>query len=342
MFVQGAPRRAVDLRSADPYERWASIVQDRRTLHALARSAQREMPIIQSGVLRAAFNSLFKLYGGPYHDEMRAIAELAGLPTTLIVLLNCSYELSHAAEHLFGGAPGPFGCTSGVRWLPNRGMVHVRNMDWPLPHLGRATRIYVYTGHGRQFITVGVTGLVGVLSGMVPERYSVTINWAPPTRMPGFDWGPTFLLRQVLESTSSYEQAVRELHDTPLASSVFFTVCGTRNGQACVVERTRTGAYVREFPREGDQSTRVLAQANHFASSRMSWANQMIEEEDDGASVLNYSQERATAIESALRSAYTRKDALDALDEDPVLNGDTYQQMIFCPATGELGCWRWC
>jgi hypothetical protein len=35
---------------------------------------------------------------------------------------------------------------------------------------------------------------------MLPHAYSVTINWAPPAAFPCFNFGPAFLLREVLET----------------------------------------------------------------------------------------------------------------------------------------------
>jgi hypothetical protein len=52
-------------------------------------------------------------------------------------------------------------------------------------------RRYLQPAILREFVTVGVPGLVGALSGMVPGAYSVTINYALPTFMPGFAFSPS-------------------------------------------------------------------------------------------------------------------------------------------------------
>src|SRR5579871_4664320 len=147
-------------------------------------------------------------------------------------MLNCAYELSHLR------VPKLFGCTAGVRWFDGLGMVHVRNLDWPLPTMAAATRLFRFRKGNREFVSVGVPGQVSVLSGMLPGAYSVTINWAPPTSMPTFQFGPAFLLRHTLENCDSYAAAVQTLQRTPLSTSVFYTVCGAERDQACVIERT--------------------------------------------------------------------------------------------------------
>src|SRR5204863_9880658 len=109
-----------------------------------------------------------------YSAEMQAWAEALNVSLGTITILNCAYELSHL----------PFGCTAGVRWIEGMGMVHVRNLDWPLASMGNATRLFRFRRGEREFISVGIPGQVGVLSVMLPKAYSVTINWAPPASFP--------------------------------------------------------------------------------------------------------------------------------------------------------------
>src|SRR6476469_1818226 len=124
-------------------------------------------------------------------------------------------------------------------------MIHVRTLDWPLATMGDATRLFRFRRGAREFVSVGVPGHVGVLSGMLPRAYSVTINWAPPAGFPPFDFGPAFLLRDTLETCDSYDETVRRLAETRLSTSVFFTICGTEKDQACVLERTQREAILR-------------------------------------------------------------------------------------------------
>ncbi|MCK5806215.1 MAG: hypothetical protein KAI66_25510, partial [Lentisphaeria bacterium] len=255
--------------------------------------------------------------------ELEAWAEALGYPLREVIMLNCSYEMSHV-----GG--GVLGCTAGVRWVPGLGMVHLRNMDWPLKNIGAATRVFEFHHGERVFYAVGISGFVGVLSGMLPGGYSVTINWAPPVDRPRFDFGPAFLLRAVFEECDTYEEAVQVLRDTPLASPVFFTVCGVKKGQACVIERTRGDAVVRKF------KAPVLAQGNHHVARKFrshNWDEELVED----------SQGRVACMEEELgrRSRGSLDELAACLDVEPVLNEESYQQMAFCPRTGEMKVWRW-
>src|SRR5258708_7349878 len=59
-----------------------------------------------------------------------------------VTMLNCAYELSHMRW------PKLFGCTAGVRRVEGLGMIHVRNLDWPLASMGEATRLFRFHSGG--------------------------------------------------------------------------------------------------------------------------------------------------------------------------------------------------
>jgi hypothetical protein len=174
---------------------------------------------------------------------------------------------------------------------------------------------------------------------MLPQAYSVTINWAPPVAFPCFDIGPTFLVRDTLETCGSYDAAIRTLTETPLSTSVFFTVCGTARDQACVIERTQREAVVRPMPGP------VLVQANHHVAERFVKNNEDILEGESDEDVFSLvgSSKRADSLSKALAEipvACTLEAVANALNGATVLNQDTCQQMVFCPTSGEVKVWR--
>lgn len=112
------------------------------------------------------------------------------------------------------------GCTCGAVKLGPERVVHVRNMDWPVKDMGKATRVFRFVDGEREFVTVGVPAMVGALSGMVPGAYSASIDYAPPTFNPGFDFGPLFLLRRVFETCDTFEKACYALSHTKVSANV--------------------------------------------------------------------------------------------------------------------------
>jgi hypothetical protein len=332
MFTPDVPTYEIDL-GASEVGRWAGVIAAQqaaaRRLVVEAAAAFERVP----EVVRWVFARLYQTFGGLYRGEINAWADALGVSVGTATMLNCAYELSHLRRSR------PFGCTAGVRWVEGLGPVHVRNLDWPLPSIGAATCRFRFRRGGRSFVVVGAAGHVGVLSGMVPHAYSVTINWAPPTSLPTFDFGPAFLLRQTLETCDNYESAVEALRRTRLSTSVFFTVCGTERGQACVVERTQRAAVVRAV------TGPALVQANHHIARRFVRNNRVLRDLEEGEQESFYqdSSRRAEALDRVLAQASAGcafEEVAGALNADPVLNVETCQQMVFCPRSGDVRVWR--
>jgi len=327
MFTRDVPERVVDL-SLPASERWGEVIQQdlpamKKLINGSIRDLNNASSLLMSPTLHLAFDALYRLSGGLYTGEIKAIAKAVGISSSLATMLNCAYELSHI-PYLPLLRPG---CSTAVCALPS-GLVHVRNLDWDMKSIGEATRILRYQEGSREFLAVGMVGHVGVWSGMLPGKYSVTINWAAPTQIPGWDWGPSFLLRHVLETCNSYNEAVDALSSSVLSTSVFYTVCGTT--KACVIERTRKSCVVRRL------STEPLIQTNHFVSSSNSHHNYMLDAGEENQEILEYSQERYSGLSHTLKKAKTNTEAFKALSNQKVMAGDTYQQMLFCPSTGEM------
>jgi hypothetical protein len=332
MFTADVPAYVIDLAVSEP-KRWAEVISHEKLLAVrLVDEAGSEFERVPE-LLRWAFARLYQAFGGLFRGEIASWADGLGVSIGTVTMLNCAYELSHLR------CPKLFGCTAGVRWLDGLGMVHGRSLDWPLATMGDATRLFRFRRGAREFVSVGVPGQVGVLSGMLPHGYSVTINWAPPSGFPTFDFGPSFLLRDTLETCDTYEAAVQTLGQTPLSTSVFFTICGTEKSQACVIERTQRSAAVR--PMTGS----VLVQANHHIASRFARNNEELREVAEGEEEFSIegSSFRADALARALsemRVPCSLSDAGEALNIPTVLNKLTCQQMAFCPGTGDVAVWR--
>jgi Acyl-coenzyme A:6-aminopenicillanic acid acyl-transferase len=334
MFTADVPTYLIDLRSIET-KRWEEVISCEKTVAGrIVQEAASQFERVPE-LLRWVFGRLYEGFGGLYQGEIATWAEALGVSLGTATILNCAYELSHMRW------PKLFGCTAGVRWIDGLGMVHVRTLDWPLATIGAATRLFRFRSGSREFVAVGVPGHVGVLSGMLPQAYSVTINWAPPAGFPSFDFGPVFLLRDTLETCDSYDAAVRALTETRLSTSVFFTVCGTAKDQACVIERTQHEAVVR--PMQGT----VLVQANHHIAGRFVKNNEDLLEgaEDEDVFSLPGSSKRADILSRALAEIpvpCTLDRVANALNRATVLNQDTCQQIVFCPVRGEVKVWRRC
>lgn len=328
MFIDDVPEYVIDLERSEE-TRWADVIAaEQPTASRLIERAADDIARVPR-VCRWAFGKLYQAFGGLYQGEIKAWADALGVSAGTATMLNCLYELSHL----------PFCCTAGIRRLDGYGLVHVRTLDWPIAGMGRATRLFRFRRGSREFLSIGVPGQVGILSGMLPKGYSVTINWAPPAGLPTFDFGPSFLLRDVLESCDSYSAAVEVLARTSLSASVFFTVCGVEPEEACVIERTRRDVAIRPI------NGHTLVQANHHFATQFVSNNEAIRKMPPEEEVfsLDGSTKRVNILQAgleALPANCTLQGATEPLGIPTVLNSQTCQKMVFCPRTGEVKVWR--
>jgi hypothetical protein len=120
------------------------------------------------------------------------------------------------------------------------------------------------SGPAGEFYSVTWPGFVGVLTAMAPGRFSAAINQAPLWRRTRHPWlrlfdisanaiatwslrhiPPDQLLRQVLETCTTFAQARALLETTPIARPVIYTLAGCAPGERCVIERTEEGFSTR-------------------------------------------------------------------------------------------------
>jgi predicted choloylglycine hydrolase len=313
------PEYLVDLNEpAD--ERWEEVIEnheeDARELLENALDQVHSYTGKFTPLVKRVLSAGYKLSGGQFTDDIAAWAEALDVSEADVITGNVTYELAQAGHFL-----GSLGCTAVVLEVPKQGLVCARNMDWELEGMGRTTIALRLDHEDREIVAVTNPGLVGVLSGMVPGEFSITLNWAPPSGRPRFDFGPVFLLRYVLQNAADFDEAVEYLSDTPLSTPALFMVCGTDN--ACVIERTNKESAVRWF----DGSPLVMT--NHYLSEEL--------EDLNGSDFIGDSDGRyASALRAAKRfKGKTVEAAMGILSGRTCLHEGTVQQIVFAPEKAE-------
>lgn len=308
----------IDLREPEE-SRWSHVISAEKKLLPKIVNSLGEVSV--SSLTGLALGAAYRVSNGLWGDEIASWADGFDITKGQCVALQCSYELAQTLEYTWS----VFGCTAAVIDHDDLGPVHVRTMDWDLSMIGKATRIFRFVEGKRSFVTVGVLGYVGVLSGMVPGQYSVTLNYAPPLERPGFGFGPAFLIRHVLETCDTFAEAVKMLSETPLMVPAFFTVCGTKKGQACVIESKRNEYRVR--PLKG----RSIVQTNHHVVKE--WQDDVYDDE-----VLEFSTARYEAMQRSIDKANPKslKGYHILTKRYPVYNETTGQRMTFHPRSGDI------
>ncbi|PPR63368.1 MAG: hypothetical protein CFH10_00554 [Alphaproteobacteria bacterium MarineAlpha4_Bin2] len=166
-----------------------------------------------------------------------------------------------------------WGCTSGVMEDPKLpGMRLLRTLDWPFHGLGQNLVIAKQAGPAGEFYNLTWPAFVGVVQAMAPGRFAVALNQAPLVRrltMPVYvDWlcnkvktftgrriPPVHLLRRVVETCQTFDEAYDMLTKSPIALPAIFSLVGTERGNGCIIERLERRAFVLEAP---------VAAANHW------------------------------------------------------------------------------
>jgi len=177
---------------------------------------------------------------GDYGLEIQANAEKIGMPVGAAVLLNIFYEIEAA-------------CTSIVAQDSKGNIYHARNLDFGLAPVLRRLVINVefQSGGKTQYLGASYAGYVGLLTGMRPGAFSITLNqrdegylweniidalFVPGTRV------SAFLIRDTLQNIGNFSAAVNVLVNTPLVAPSYLTIGGTKQNEGVVITRDRLDA----------------------------------------------------------------------------------------------------
>jgi len=166
-----------------------------------------------------------------------------------LTFVNLGYEVSEA-------------CTSIVSQTTDGKIYHVRNMDfwdgiWLTDHLKNLTMTLEYQKGGKTlFYATSFAGYVGVLSGMKPNAFSISLNtrYYPQHGLENFLYEiiaaieeknntlVSFLTRDVMMSESNWNSAVQHLSTGPLIADVYYIVGGVSVNEGAVISRNRLNA----------------------------------------------------------------------------------------------------
>lgn len=222
--------------------------------------------------------------------EIKHFARSGDVDHAELIACNFAYEVSMLGAALreglsdFAGLDAferagvsPLGCTTCAildfdEYFPFNEHVHFgRNFDWPDPDDMLQRHTMLENRHTPQapqmaYDTVTFPGFSGVFTGFSKGRFAVAMNAVLTDEPPKLEGAsPAFLLREVLEKCATFEEAVKILSETPLLTSVLFTVASS-NGfsnqrDAVVIERSPTRFSIR-YPEQVTQRLWVVAATN--------------------------------------------------------------------------------
>jgi len=143
-------------------------------------------------------------------------------------------------------------CTSVVADTPAGGIIHGRNLDWNVPPLLRKLVVDVDFQRGGQTIFTGSTmvGFVGLLNGMQAGEHGWSVSLDARGKggkllgnilqaLLHKSMTPTQHIRQVLETSCNYTEAIARLQANSLVDEAYFIVAGASPMSGGVMSRNR-------------------------------------------------------------------------------------------------------
>jgi len=267
-------------------------------------------------------------------QEIKGCAGNMGIPYGWLALFNIGYEVSDA-------------CTSIVAQTESGKIYHARNMDfWAgmgfTDTLKNITFISNFQRGGKTlFMAASFAGYVGILSGMKPNGFSVTID----TRFYPQGLGDmfyeviaalmeknaslvTFLSRKVFENENNYPSALQQLSNNELISDCYYIIAGASAGQGAVISRNRmnaTNVWELDSP-----SRWYEVETNYDHWQNPPWFDDRVTPANRGMTALG-------------QKNLSLQGMMDVLTIKPVLNIQTTYTILASPADGIFKCYtRWC
>ena len=218
-----------------------------------------------------------------------------------------------------------FGCTA-FAIKTEDAIIHSRNLDWWTENnlLSKHSKIFDFQRNGKTvFKTIGWPGFVGALSGTKPEKFSLTLNAVLSNDHPEIACPISFLLRDILDSANSFDEAKVKLEQTTIASDCLILLSGIKSNEMVVIERTPKRFATRE------SENGFIIVTNDYKQLENNLTTESL--------LQSTSCNRYNRTQALLKKAPTDvEDCLNILKDKQVMMGITVQQMVFNNNTGDI------
>lgn len=230
-------KRAIINLDIKAHKRWEFLKKHTDEINALLRFYLSDLS--DAGIFKTYIEPYREMIiSKKYQEEIKAVSNYCDFSEDEILITNLYYD---ALKFIFG-------CTafsisnSCERW-------HARNLDWWTDGtiLGDYSMIFDFQKEGETIYSlVSWPGFIGALSGVRKGAFSITLNAVLSNEGPQFATPITFLIRDVLEHITTYDEAIKKLSETTIASDCLLMVVGCNEGENVVIERTPTTYAIRK------------------------------------------------------------------------------------------------
>ena len=257
-----------------------------------------------------------KIISSDYLEEIEFISSISDFSADQVLIANLYYDVLKFY----------FGCTA-FAIERNNNIIHSRNLDWWTENniLSKYSKIFLFQKNGKTlYKTVGWIGFIGALSGTKPDKFSLTLNAVLSNDSPEIALPVSFLLRDVLNSANSFEEAKEKLERTTIASDCLILLSGTQANEMVVIERTPT-RHATRFAENG-----FIIVTNDYKKLENNTKEESVLQ---ATSCGRYNR----AQELLLNELPTDFDqCFEILKDENVMMGITVQQMVFKNKSGEI------
>src|SRR5579872_5361713 len=260
-----------------PYERgrqYGTQARDRVRLsvqayeRVFAHFAGWEWPAVRRAA--AAFEAPIAAFRPAYLDEMRGIADGAGLDLADVLAINVRTEVMYSAKARQAprtGTQPPLECSAFAR-VPAPGqqdpVLIGQNWDWLLHSAQTLVVLEVRQDEGPDFVTVVEAGLLAK-AGLNAAGLGLVTNALVTDTDVGTPGLPYHVLLRAILDCATVTEALKVLQAGPRSSSANYLIAQA-SGAALNVEAA-PGDFTRLYPLFPDQG--LLLHTNHFLSPRL-------------------------------------------------------------------------
>lgn len=350
IFSKNDCKRYIINLDAPPEHRWDHVIAD--NIQYLPTILTLITDILGDGVLSSlatlAFSGLTKIGKIYYNRELEGISKVSGIPVGKIALMQIAYEVFAACTSIVVNAE-----SNQVSKLNSNDIspFHIRTMDWDMMELQALTIEVEFVKDGTTcFIGTTWAGYIGILTGMKPQGFSISINYRRTedchrhgmlkgvikNMVEGIkdSWPVSFLVREALTTCVDYDSACSALRLSSLMAPTYITVAGILPNQGTIITRDRD-KEVDNSLYTLDNGPIVQANMDHFRSDEV---DINLIEQYDWQDICNSRHRRNVVLkilESMKQDKINKIDLWLLLSCEPCLAYDTVYTVSMHPLSGE-------
>jgi predicted choloylglycine hydrolase len=298
-----------------PSERWNWLKYYKHETNSLLKYYLEDLS--SAGIFETYIETYKTLFiSKQYKEEIECVAKNSHFSENQVLITNLYYD---ALKFVFG-------CTSFC--ITNQTeKLHARNLDWWSENniLGAFTKVFDFKENDEiKYSLVSWPGFIGALSGVKPGKFSITLNAVLSNESPQFAIPITFLIRDVLENAETFDEAIKILSETTIASDCLLMVVGVNLDENVVIERTPTTFSIRK-----PKGNSLIVTNEYLSLTENKKTNDTLQLTASG---------RHKRVEVLVKSNTPKStdDYFDILSDNQVKMGITVQQMVFNPKNGDI------